>query len=446
MPILRGLTMNTNQLIENYKQEMLDTLARLVAIPSVSTNPDGDAPFGKNCRLALERFLDIAKSLGFETANYDNYAGSAQLGKGKAELGILGHLDVVPVTEEDWATPPFTMTIKDGKAFGRGTIDDKGPTVAALFAMKAVSEAGLLKKPVRLIVGCSEETGSELDIEHYTKCAEMPPMVFTPDAEFPLINCEKGMIRGEFAKAFSDEKLVSLTAGTVVNAVPSKATAVVKGIDEDKLPKIPQLTAEKKGDLLTLTCTGKAAHASTPTEGENALTMLIEILCGLGIEPMRQLSQIFKHNECTVETAKGGLLTYVFSVADYSDNKFTGKFDIRYPVGSEKEHIFEEITKAFRKLDYEVSFPTSSNPHYVDENSRFVQTLLKVYSEETGLKAECQTCGGGTYVHEIEGGVAFGPEFPGENSNLHSADEFISIDNFIKCAKIYARAIEELCG
>ena len=185
--------MNITQLIDSYKEQMLSDLAELVAVPSVSAEPDGDAPFGNECRNVLDKFLSIAQKLGFDTVNYDNHAGSAQLGSGKPELGILGHLDVVPVTADDWATPPFTMTIKDGKAFGRGTIDDKGPTVAALYAMKAVQDAGLLNKPVRLIVGCSEETGSELDIEHYMKCAEMPPMVFTPDAEFPLINGEKGM-------------------------------------------------------------------------------------------------------------------------------------------------------------------------------------------------------------------------------------------------------------
>lgn len=438
--------MNITQLIDSYKEQMLSDLAELVAVPSVSAEPDGDAPFGNECRRALDKFLSIAQKLGFDTVNYDNYAGSAQLGSGKPELGILGHLDVVPVTADDWATPPFTMTIKDGKAFGRGTIDDKGPTVAALYAMKAVQDAGLLNKPVRLIVGCSEETGSELDIEHYMKCAEMPPMVFTPDAEFPLVNGEKGMIRGEFTQALADDILVSLNAGTVVNAVPSKATAVVKNIDMAKLPQIPQLTAEKEGSTVKLTCTGRAAHASTPADGENALTMLIGVLAELGAEPMKQLADIFKHGECTFTTANGGALTYVFSVAEYDGKTFTGKFDIRYPFGSTKEHIFGRITPVFEKLGYKISFPTANNPHYVDENSRFVQTLLKAYHEETGLEAACQTCGGGTYVHEIDGGVAFGPEFPGENSNLHSSDEFISIDNFLKCAKIYARAIAELCG
>ena len=74
-----------------------------------------------------------------------------------------------------------------------------------------------------------------------------------------------------------------------------------------------------------------------------------------------------------------------------------------------------------------------------------MQALLSVYTEMTNKPGYCIAIGGGTYVHEIPGGVAFGAEFKGEDAHIHGADEFISLENLITNAKIFAEAILRIC-
>lgn len=446
-----------NKYLDNCQEEMKAALARLVKIPSVSGEKEGDFPFGKACGAALDEFLAICDQYGFKNANYDYYAGSADLDDKEPELGILGHLDVVPVSEKDWSFPPFACTEKDGKLYGRGCIDDKGPVIAALFAMKAVRDCKIpLKKGVRLIVGCSEETGCELDIEHYCKNAVMPPMVFTPDGDFPVITTEKGMIRFTFEGEAELQNIVSIKAGTVVNAVPNEAEAVLKNVDKSAVSPSDKVSVRSEADGLHIVFKGKAAHASTPAEGDNALTGLIDFLSRLPLANndlafVKRLTELFPYNDVKGQSLgicgedKSGALTYVFSIADLSDGKLTAKCDIRYPISMTKEKIRESLEKAVSP-EFAITDFTANNPHCVDNDGEFVQTLLRVYQRETGLEPYCKAIGGGTYVHDIEGGVAFGMEFPEENNNMHGADEFVKLESLMRGAKIYAAAIAEFCG
>ena len=446
-----------NNYLDGCLEDMKKALARLAEIPSVSGESQGKYPFGKPCGDALDEFLAICNENGFKTANYDYYAGSADLDEKEPGLAILGHLDVVPVNEKDWSFPPFGCTEKDGKLYGRGCIDDKGPVIAALFAMKAVRECRIpLKKGVRLIAGCSEETGSELDIEYYCKKAEMPSMVFTPDGDFPVITTEKGMIRFSFSGEARLENILSIKSGTVVNAVPDSAEAVLKGVSPEIIGKSDKITVREEADGLHVVFKGKAAHASTPAEGDNALTGLVDFLAQLplakgDLDFVKRLSALFPYNDVKGEALgicgedKSGALTYVFSIAELSGGRLSGKCDIRYPVSMTMEQIKASLEKALAPY-FSLSDFTGSKPHCVDNDSEFVQTLLRVYSRETGLEPYCKAIGGGTYVHGIDGGVAFGMEFPGENNNMHGADEFVRIESLMKSAKIYAAAIAELCG
>ena len=74
---------------------------------------------------------------------------------------------------DGWNTDPFEGVIADGRITGRGVLDDKGPVIAALYAMKALKDSGAeLKRRIRLIVGTDEETGST-DMERYKKTEEL---------------------------------------------------------------------------------------------------------------------------------------------------------------------------------------------------------------------------------------------------------------------------------
>lgn len=435
--------MEIREYLENSLPQIKNALERLVKIPSVSGEPEGKYPFGAECKNALDEFLKIAEENGFTAKNYDYYAGSADLyPEGEPELGILAHLDVVPVSEKDWSFPPFELAEKDGRLYGRGSEDDKGPLVAALFAMKAVRECGFaLKSNVRLIAGCSEETGSELDIEEYTKRAKMPKKVFTPDAEFPIITTEKGMLRFSFGGSFDCKAIESIKGGTVVNAVPSEVSAVIR-CDES--------TRE-------VTCKGKSAHASTPEQGENAFNILFERLLEADLPEtdsgmLKSLLKLFPTGETNASalsldvTDKSGSTTCVFSIIDYSGGKLSCKADMRFPVSLTKSEATEKIKKAVEAAGLEFFGAVGSEPHCVDENSDFVQSLLQSYTEVTGKTGYCKAIGGGTYVHGIEGGVAFGMEIEGEDNHIHGADEWVGIEALLTSAEIYAKAIIKICG
>ena len=431
------LQTKVNQIIEENKSEMLETLRKLIAFPSVATHIEGDTyPYGEPCAKALDLVLKTAENMGFAVRNYEYRAGAADWSADMQapELGILSHLDVVPVMAENWSSDPFTMEERDGNLYGRGTIDNKGPAVAALYAMNAIRKAGIpLKKNVRLLFGCDEESGGS-DIVYYLTQDKMPPMVFTPDGNYPVIHIEKGMIRLTFTKKTSDP-ILSMEAGTAPNAVPAAAEAVL-------------LSGEK------VSFTGLAAHASTPESGNNAITGLLTELSGKeAFTDCKAVTALFPHG-CTGgeglgiarEDEKSGRLTCICSMMRIKDGEITGTVDIRYPVSVTKEVLLETMQERFAQYGFSMNVLLMNDPHCVPEESDFVQALLSVYEEETGDKGYCIAIGGGTYVHEIEGGVAFGAELPGWDYHMHGDDEFFPVDQLMMTTRMIAAAILRLCG
>ena len=444
---------------ENFP-EMKKALARLVKIPSVSGKKEGEYPFGAECGRVLDEFLMLCEENGFNGKNYDYYAGSTDFSEsGEPALGILAHLDVVPAAQKDWNFPAFDVTEKDGKLYGRGCMDDKGAVIASLFAMKAVRECGYtLKRNVRLIVGCSEETGSELDIKEYMKRAKMPDAVFTPDAAYPVICTEKGTVKFEFGGSFNCSDIETLCGGTVVNAVPAEVKAVLNGKKDDYiLPEAEGIEFSLENGKTVILCKGKSAHAASPEHGVNAFTKLFKYLLNVNISEndKKMLSSVlglFPVGETNAEslglnvTDESGNTTCVFSILDYKDGKLSCKADMRFPVSLTKAEATKKIGEAVKKNGLKLISAVGSESHCADKNSDFVRTLLKVYTDVTGKEGCCKSIGGGTYVHGIDGGVAFGMEIEGEDNNIHGADEWIGCDNMITSAEIFAEVIIEYCG
>lgn len=444
-----------NSIIEENKPAMLELLGKLVAVPSVAEHIEGsEYPYGKPCAEALDIMIKAADEMGFAVRNYEYRAGAADWSAemGAPELGILSHLDVVPVMAENWTSDPFTMIERDGNLYGRGTIDNKGPAVAALYALYAVRKAGVkLNKNVRLLFGCDEESGSS-DIAYYLTQDKMPPMVFTPDGNYPVIHIEKGMIRFCFRKNISDP-IISMNAGTVPNAVPAAAQALLKA-DSAALSENGKLSVTSNSEGVTASYTGLAAHASTPEAGDNAITALMAALGeNEAFADCKAISMLFPHG-CTggeglgiaKEDKDSGRLTCVLSMMSVEDGKLCGTVDIRYPVNITKEEILETMQARFSEYGFDMEVLLMNDPHCVPEESEFVQTLLSVYEEETGDKGYCIAIGGGTYVHEIEGGVAFGAELPGWDYHMHGDDEFFPIDQLMMTARMIAAAIVKLCS
>lgn len=456
--------------IREHLQEMIDALRTLVKHPSVRGVSSTGAPFGQPIADTLNEYLQMAESYGFSTKNIDNYAGTVCYGS-SPKLAILSHLDVVPVGN-DWTLSPFDVTKKDGYLYGRGVIDDKGPTIATLFALRAIKDLQIpLQHGVKLIVGCDEESGSE-DMDYYQQIESFPEYVFTPDGEFPVINIEKGRVQANFENPVeltaAPRCVLSIKAGTVVNAVPNEATAILRGFSkEDIFEAIDHLgthglsfETNEEDSLLTLTVHGLAAHASKPELGVNALTGLLMVLSALHLDGcdstdrIQSFSTLFPFKEidgthaginCSDE--ESGALTAVLSCFELTDSSCLAKCDIRFPVSKTKKDIIESLTAVASQHHLQLHC-TGVEPHHVPTDSPFIQSLLEVYENVTGEKGYPIAIGGGTYVHGIPGGVAFGAEYPNETdeNHMHGADERIEIEKLIETAVIYAHAIEKICN
>ncbi len=405
--------------------EMIDFLNELVKIKSVAAAPKHGMPYGENNAKVLEIFLKKAEELGFKTKNFDNYVGTVESGVGEAKLGILCHLDVVP-EGDGWSYPPYELTNINGTLYGRGAFDDKGPAVASLFALYEAKKQGL-KDNVRMIVGCNEENGSD-DLKYYEKLEPLPDMIFSPDADFPAVNGEMGIIHAVFKKNLPNRKILTINAGCAANAVPAFAEAVLS-------------------DGTVISETGKSAHASTPHEGENAAVKLIAKLKDYS-EYINFLHSKFPEKDfygeslgIAAEDDIFGKLTASLTKLVLSDGVLSGTIDIRYPLSTTLERITQILEDTFDTVDIE-----GNRPHYVNPESRFVKSLLEAYEEITGEKGYAMTIGGGTYVHDTAGGVAFGMSMPGTCNNIHGADEFITIDELIRGKEIFKTAIIKICG
>ena len=455
------------EFIYSHREEMFEIIRQLVEIPSVRGEAEPGAPFGAEPRRALDKMLEICREHGLVTSVHDDVMGTADYApSGKVGLGILCHLDVVPAEPINWTCPPFQLTRTSGKLLGRGVIDDKGPCAAALMALYCVKELGIpLKKGVRLLFGTDEENGSG-DLEIYLRNNKLPPMVFTPDGCFPVINIEKGMIRADITGSCEPGKVVYFDGGSIPNAVPDKAAAAVRGVSYDEVRAAIQanctgavITAEaaENGDIV-IHSSGRSAHASTPQAGINALTALIALLNRFPLEGKEReifsgLERMFPFGETDGKSAslkikdeQSGELTLAFSKFSLRDGKISGCVDIRYPVSAALEDVVARLSAALEHAGVHYVKGIEEQPHCVPEDSEFVQKLLRVYSEVEGEPGKCIAIGGGTYVHTVDGGVAFGVERGDTDYHMHGNDEFITEDELLKDAVLFACAIADICG
>lgn len=453
--------------LSEHQEEMLRDLESLIKIPSVKSEAAPNAPYGENCAKAVKKAEEILAAAGLKVKNTGNFVLTADLGEGEPELGILCHLDVVP-EGSGWTFPPYELNLSNGRLYGRGAIDNKGPAVAAFYAMKAIKDLNIpLKKSVRLILGSDEENGSS-DLTEYLKTEKLPPMLFTPDGDYPVINLEKGMARFELKAKISqlkqDKRILKFNGGKTINAIPAEANALVCGYDESEILTAAneienaEFKTEKLGEAIKIIALGKNAHASTPELGVNALTALLALLQKLNpqgetSDKLSALLNAFPYGETNGLSAGlkasdeiSGDLTLAFTVLNANENEISANLDIRFPLCESVKSVTDKLKKAVEQNGLKVNLLMGDEPHHVPEESEFIQALLKVYEAETGDKGYCKAIGGGTYVHNTAGGVAFGAEFPGEENNMHGADESIKLESLIKNTHIIAHAILELCG
>ncbi len=460
--------------MDKRKAEIISETRKFLQIPSVlderSAGPGH--PFGMSIQDALTFLLKKGEECNFSVKNLDGYAGYIEFGQGEESVGILCHIDVVP-EGEGWSSPPYAADIIDDKIVARGAIDDKGPTMAAYYAMRIVKDLGIpLSKRVRMIIGTDEESTWQC-VDHYFKHEEMPTVGFAPDADFPIIYAEKGIcdIKLEF-KANEETQgtlpyLIRFQSGRRLNMVPDEATATVElaAGSEIKLKKqfnqflkannLEGLTTEDKNQF-TFVVKGKSAHGMEPKLGINAGVYLSQFLqkllpdgeakqfvdfitAYLYIDSRGHRLGIAYSDEITGElTVNCGLISY-----EVGQGGSVG-LNIRYPVTKKGEEMIEQLQLVAKEHHLSLQLLDHSKPHHVDKEHSLIQALSKVYEDQTGEKAELLSIGGGTYARSLEAGVAFGPLFPGREDVAHQKDEYILIDDLLKMTAIYAQAIYEL--
>lgn len=421
--------------MSNNFEEMKNSLKTLVSIPSVESEALPNMPFGKGVFDALDYFLSLAESFGFKTINYDNYIGEVDFGEGKEEIAVLCHLDVVPAGDlSKWTYPPFSATEKDGKIYGRGTTDDKGPAMVCLYCMKELKDEGYVpNKKIRLILGCNEESGWKC-IEHFKKVASFPDLGFSPDADFPVIYAEKGILHVEFEfKALSDE-LKDVRGGERINVVCDKCEAITP-LNEFFMRQCG--VKEENGKVVA---TGVSAHGSTPEKGDNAIGKTVSYLEATGMIDGRIGDYLFKDKMGLKELKdETGNLTMSPDLIRKEGDRIYVSVDFRYPSLLDGEKLIEAL-----KLIAPLKILSHQKPLFNDKNGFLVSTLLNIYNEATGENAKPLAIGGGTYARALKCGTAFGPEIAGEDCHIHEPDEFVSVNNLGLQFKVYKKAIKAL--
>jgi len=446
-----------SRLIDSYRDEFVSTLQAWIRVPSIKGEAAPGAPFGPEVRRMLDQAMETGRKLGFAPRDVDGYACDLVLEGGPEEIGVLGHLDVVPVGD-GWTRPPFEGVVEDGKIYGRGTNDDKGPALASLFAMRAIREAGIpLRKSIRLILGCDEESGWE-DMAYYAAHAQMPEIGFSPDASFPLINTEKGMIHLALRAPAAETglRVLKMATGERLNVIPGESRALVAGgkevaervaayAAETGLPFTAEVTAEG----VWITAEGIPGHSAYPEGRRNAIGMMLRLLRALGAEgAIATLAEAVGTESdgrslgCACADDISGALTCNMGILRLEDGAWYGTLDFRCPVTADLEALERAAEAHLPGVAVEVL--EKKPPHHVPADSELVRSLLAAYEEETGWKGEAMSTGGGTYAKVLRQGVAFGALFPDEEDLAHQANEYERIDRLMLAMKIYANALIRL--
>lgn len=460
--------------IDAMREEIIRSTQEIVQIRSVKDTPQPGKPFGEGIHAALEYALNLSQNLGFTTKNVEGYAGHAEIGEGDELVGILVHLDVVPEGSH-WTYPPYAAEIHDGKIFGRGAIDDKGPAIAALYAMKAVKESGVpLHKRVRVIFGTDEESGWE-DMDYYMAHEENPTIGFAPDAEYPAIHAEKGILMFNLEQSFTRScscccdgvQIQSVKGGNAPNMVPDYCEAVLSGDDLSPLRAAldayvqahpVRLEWEEGEGQAVIKSFGVSSHGSLPQYGVNAISQLMVFLATLNLKACDLCDFLAFYQKkigmeyygasmgCGFHDDVSGNLIFNVGMIDLTANGVKVVVNVRYPVTLTSEAVYAGIRSVLEGTKVHLVERSDSKPLYVPVDDELVSKLMAVYQEMTGDNRPPISIGGGTYARAIPKAVAFGPLFPGQPELAHQKDEFIGVEDLILNAKIYAKAIIALAG
>ena len=435
---------------DDVKEQFLNSLQTIISYPSVLNEGENGTPFGQAIQDVLEKTLELAQELGFQTyIDPEGYYGYAEIGQGEELLAVLCHLDVVPAGDlKDWQTPPFEATIVGDYIVGRGVQDDKGPSLAALYAVKSLLDEGVqFTKRIRFIFGTDEETLWRC-MNRYNQIEEQADLGFAPDSSFPLTYAEKGLLQVKLRGPGWDD--LPLQAGQALNVVPDKATYAGHRIEE-LLPVLEQSGVQYSQTDHSVTVMGVSKHSKDAAEGVNAIVGLAESLSLIQPHPALLFIADAVGEDATgaalfgeIKDEPSGDLSFNLATLVIDQEESEIGIDIRIPVLVDKEALvacLQEIAASYQ-LEYE-EFDYLA-PLYVPLDSPLVSSLMAVYQEETGDRTPAMSSGGATFARTMENCVAFGALFPGAEQTEHQANERAKIEDLYAAMEIYREAIQRL--
>lgn len=448
-----------DQFVQAQRENILRDIGRLVAVPSVEGPAAPGAPFGPGPRAALDEALAIADELGLTPGEGEGHIGWADVPGAEKEkyLATITHLDVVP-QGNGWDADPFTLRVRDGWLLGRGVADDKGPSVLCLYALKFLKdEAGPLRYPVRALLGCNEETNMQ-DVAWYNAHEKPPVFCFTPDAEFPLCNGEKGQFEADLLSPVLNGDILDFEGGVARNAVPDRASALIRA-ELAALPAAEGITLEQEADGVRVRGWGKSGHAAMPQGTVNAIGLVVDYLLanGIGNEAERAFLQLLhKLHSAWDGTGLGiqaddGLfdpLTVVGGVICMENGALRQTVDCRFPTSTNGEVLEAALRKAAGDAGT-VCMDHVNEPFYIGVDAAPIQALMAAYCQVTGEEARPFTMGGGTYARHFPLAVSFGPEnsnavLPDFAGPMHGANEGAKFEHLLAALKIYILALLKL--
>lgn len=444
---------SAEQLLKANWPSALEDLQQLISIESVRSDPTPGAPFGSGPAQALSYMLRRGRDMGFAVQNHGGYVGTADFGPEEPGLDILNHVDVVPGGNGWKITQPFAPLLVPPRLYGRGAADNKGPAISVLYALFAVKESGArLRRRVRLIWGCGEETGAQ-DIKMYYRTQSPAPWTVTPDAAFPVICSEKGRLECRFFGETDQNGLVkSLSGGSAANAVPDRAEAVVNAKIETvqaavKTVEGAQCSVSGADGQCRIVVQGKAAHAAAPQKGTNALSVLLQVIAACPGAPRwaEALAELFPPKGYSRSVGDDQNVTASLSAMTVEQGTFTGLCEERFPPCAKAEAEKDRLLKSLERIGCQTEVLSFSQAHCVQSDSPFVQTLLDCYRDAGGIDGCARAIAGNTYAHGIPGAVAFGFANPAVPTGTHGADEYVDLDQLMFGARVYIRTILELC-
>lgn len=451
---------------------LIEMLKEQIAIPSVVSYETGEYPFGIKVHEAFMHFLKTAEDMGFAIKNVDEYGGHVEFGSGDELVCIIGHLDVVPAGD-GWDNGAFNPAIIDGRLYGRGAIDDKGPMVAALFAMKVLKDMGFNPgKLIRLIIGLDEEVEWR-GMDRYFETERKPDIGFTPDAMFPVIRGEKGIIVCKLAKKFmkgSDSGLMlsRLSGGSAPNMVADSCVAVLKCKTRDRYDDIieranefksqgVEISAKKQGTSLKIITKGVSAHGSNPAAGENAIAHMMKFLSEVSLDAVDQNEFVKFFNEhigyeldgkslgISMQDDESGELVLNAGMCEITAEEAILSINIRYPVTKTEVNVFNAMENTVKPYGIGIIKGKTQKPIYYEADHPLVKLFMDVYRRNTDdMESESLVIGGGTYARCTDNILAFGANFPGAEETEHQPNEYVDIESLMLATKMYAEALYEL--